>query len=94
MNGENLIGTIEPLTDDVGGMFGWSFSGDYLKMSGLIVTTTHPSSISISESSIDFTYTVGGQAVSRSYGLTRDGPKRITAFTNPDGTVTEVSRSG
>lgn len=59
-----------------------------------LVSSLHPSTISISESSIDFTYTVGGQAVSRSYGLTRNGSKRITAFTNPDGTVTEVVRNG
>lgn len=93
MDENNLIGTMEPLADDVNNMFGWHISGEYLKLTGLVVTDTHPASIAITDTSITFDYTVGGQAVSRAYALTKaDG--RITLFTNPDGTATEVVRDG
>ena len=49
----------------------------------------HPSSITTSDSSIDFTY----GDVTRSYALERSDGK-ITAFTNPDGTRTEVLHNG
>lgn len=85
------IGEIAPLCS--GNMCGMELSGDYLKMSGLAFTTVHPSSITVSDGAIDFSYTVGGKTVVRSYALERSDGK-ITAFTNPDGTRTEVVRNG
>lgn len=69
-------------------LFGfWQFDG--VLLSGL-----HPTKITVTDAAITFDYTVSGKAVSRSYGLTRDGNKKITSFTNPDGTATEVLRDG
>ena len=64
--------------DDIRGMF---------RFVGALVSGLHPSKISVSDGSIDFTY---GSAV-RSFSLERSGGK-IVAFTNPDGTRTEVVR--
>lgn len=86
------IGEIAPLNG--GEVRGMELSGDYLKMSGLVMTSVHPDSISISEGEIAFTYTVGGKQVVRSFTVERDGSGRITAFTNPDGVRTEVRRNG
>ena len=66
--------------DNIKGMF---------RFDGALICGLHPSSIAISDSSIDFTY---GEVV-RSYALERSDGK-ITAFTNPDGTRTEVQRNG
>ena len=55
---------------------------------GVLLSCTHPSSITVSAGAIDFAY---GSAV-RSFSLERSGGK-IVAFTNPDGTRTEVVRS-
>lgn len=85
------IGGIVPLNS--GNLRGMELFGDYLKMSGLVVTAVHPDRIEISGNAIAFSYTVGENAVTRSYALERDG-KRITAFINPDGTRTEVLHSG
>ena len=85
------IGGIVPLNS--GNLRGMELFGDYLKMSGLVVTAVHPDRIDISGNAIAFRYTVGGNTVTRSYTLERDG-KRITAFTNPDGTRTEVLHGG
>lgn len=86
------IGSIEPLTDKINDRFGLELTGDYLKMSGLIISTVHPSRISISEGSMVFSHTVSGKDVTLSFALERSGGK-IVAFTNPDGTRTEVVRS-
>ena len=86
------IGEIVPLNN--GDVRGMELSGDYLKMSGLVVTTVHPDSIDISDNSIDFTYTVGDSQITRSYSLETNGDGEITAFTNPDGTRTKVRRNG
>ena len=64
--------------DDIRGMF---------RFVGALVCGLHPSKISVSDGGIDFMY---GAAV-RSFSLERSGGK-ITAFTNPDGTRTEVVR--
>lgn len=64
---------------DIRGMF---FLDGAALLSGL-----HPSKISVSDGEIDFTY---GNAT-RSFALERSDGK-ITAFTNPDGTRTEVVR--
>ena len=64
----------------------WGFDG--VLLSGL-----HPSKISVSDGAIDFTYLVEDKEVKRSYALERSGGK-IAAFTNPDGTRTEVLRNG
>lgn len=93
MNEKNLIGAIEPLADDTGDACGWHFSGERLKMTGLIVTATHPTKITVTDSTVTFDYTVGGKAVSRSYALAKSDGK-IVSFTNPDGTVTEVVHNG
>lgn len=86
------IGEIVPLNS--GDVRGMELSGDYLKMSGLVVTAVHPESIDISDSAIVFTYTVGGVRVTRSYSFETNGDGEITAFTAPDGTRTEVLRNG
>lgn len=69
-----------------------SIDGMYM-FEGTICCGLHPSSITVSDGSIDFSYTVGGKNVTRSYALERSDGK-ITAFTNPDGTRTEVVHSG
>ena len=85
------LGEISPLnTSD---MQGWSFSGDFLRMNGLVVAAVHPSQITISESGVRFDYSIGGRSVSRTYTFTRsDG--RITSVTAPDGISAEVAYDG
>lgn len=72
--------------------FGFKQIADILGMfrfDGALICGLHPSKISVSDGAIDFTY----GDVTRSYALERSGGK-ITAFTNPDGTRTEVLHSG
>ena len=69
-----------------------SIDGMYM-FEGAICCGLHPSKISVSDGAIDFTYTVEDKEVKRSYALERSDGK-ITAFTNPDGTRTEVLRNG
>ena len=64
--------------DDIRGMF---------RFVGSLICGLHPSKITVSDGEIGFTY---GSAV-RSFPLERSGGK-IVAFTNPDGTRTEVVR--
>lgn len=85
------IGEIVPLCSE--NMRGMELWGDYLKMSGLVISAVHPSSIAVSDGAIDFSCTVGGKNVIRTYALERSDSK-IVAFTNPDGTRTEVVRNG
>ena len=66
--------------DDIRGMF---------RFVGALICGLHPSKITVSDGAIDFAY---GSAV-RSFSLERSGGK-IVAFTNPDGTRTEVQRNG
>lgn len=76
--------------------FGFKQIADILGMfrfDGALICGLHPSKISVSDGAIDFTYTVGENEVTRSFALERSGGK-ITAFTNPDGTRTEVLHSG
>lgn len=87
------IGSIEPFIDKKNNRYGLEFSGDYLKMSGLVISSKHPSRISISDSSIDFLHSISGKDVTLTYSLERSDGK-ITAFTNPDGTRTEVFHNG
>lgn len=75
------------------GYCGWRCEADFLEVSGFLLTERHPSSITVSDGAIDFSYTVGGKNVTRSYALERSDGK-ITAFTNPDGTRTEVLHNG
>ena len=65
-----------------------SIDGMYM-FEGAICCGLHSSSITISDGAIDFTY----GNVTRSYALERSDGK-IVAFTNPDGTRTEVVRNG
>ena len=65
-----------------------SIDGMYM-FEGAICCGLHPSTIAISDGAIDFAY----GNVTRSYALERSDGK-ITAFTNPDGTRTEVLRNG
>ena len=65
--------------DDIRGMF---------RFVGALVCGLHPSKITVSAGEIGFTY----GSVVRSFALERSGGK-IVAFTNPDGTRTEVVRS-
>ena len=64
----------------------WGFDG--VLLSGL-----HPSKINVSDGAIDFTYLVEDKEVKRSYALERSD-RKIVAFTNPDGTRTEVLHNG
>ena len=70
--------------DDIRGMF---------RFVGALVCGLHPSKITVSDGAVDFTYTVEDKEVKRSYALERSDGK-IVAFTNPDGTRTEVLRNG
>ena len=55
---------------------------------GVLLRCMHPSKITVSDGAINFVY----NGVNRSFSLERaDG--KIVAFTNPDGTRTEVVRS-
>ena len=65
-----------------------SIDGMYM-FEGAICCGLHPSTIAISDGAIDFAY----GNVTRSYALERSDGK-ITAFTNPDGTRTEVVHNG
>ena len=56
---------------------------------GVLLSCMHPSKITVSDGAIDFVY----NGVTRSFPLERSGGK-IVAFTNPDGTRTEVQRNG
>lgn len=69
-----------------------SIDGMYM-FEGAICCGLHPSKISVSDGTIDFAYTVGGKEAVRSYSLERSDGK-IVAFTNPDGTRTEVLHNG
>lgn len=69
-----------------------SIDGMYM-FEGAICCGLHPSKISVSDGAIDFTYTVGEKEAVRSYSLERSDGK-IVAFTNPDGTRTEVLHGG
>ena len=93
MDNADIIGSIAPLTDEDNNRYGLELSGDYIKLSGLVITTVHPSRISIASGNIDLTYTVGDKEKTRSYALERSDGK-IVAFTNPDGTRTEVLHNG
>ena len=76
--------------------FGFKQIADILGMfrfDGALICGLHPSKISVYDGAIDFTYTVGENAVTRSYALERSDGK-IVAFTNPDGTRTEVLHNG
>lgn len=76
--------------------YGFKQIADILGMfrfDGALVCGLHPSKISVSDSSIDFTYTVGNETVVRSYGLTRSDGK-ITSVLFPDGHSLEVLRNG
>lgn len=82
-------GDIYPKKNDDGST-GWRCEADFLEVSGFLITEKHPSKISVSDNSIDFSYTVGDDTVTRSYALERDSSGRITAFVHPDGARTEV----
>ena len=69
-----------------------SIDGMYM-FEGAICCGLRPSKGSVSDGAIDFAYTVGGKEAVRSYSLERSDGK-IVAFTNPDGTRTEVLRNG
>ena len=55
---------------------------------GVLLSEKHPQKITISNGTIAFSF----DKVTRSFSLERSGGK-IVAFTNPDGTRTEVVRS-
>ena len=65
----------------------------FWKFDGVLLSGLHPSKITVSDGAIDFTYTVGEKEAVRSYSLERSDGK-IVAFTNPDGTRTEVLHGG
>nr|DAH89004.1 MAG TPA: hypothetical protein [Bacteriophage sp.] len=65
----------------------------FWQFDGVLLSGLHPTKITVTDTSITFDYAVGGQPVSRAYALTKaDG--KITSFTSPDGSVTEVVRDG
>lgn len=65
----------------------------FWRFDGVLLSGMHPSKITVTTGAIDFSYTVGNKEFVRSYALERTDGK-ITAFTNPDGTRTEVLRNG
>ena len=65
----------------------------FWRFDGVLLSGLHPSKISVSDGAVDFTYAVEDKEVKRSYALERSDGK-IVAFTNPDGTRTEVLRNG
>lgn len=65
----------------------------FWRFDGVLLSGLHPTKISVSDGAIDFTYLVEDKEVKRSYALERSDGK-ITAFTNPDGTRTEVLHNG
>ena len=69
-----------------------SIDGMYM-FEGAICCGLHPSKISVSDGTIDFTYIIDDNEQTRSFALERSDGK-ITAFTNPDGTRTEVLHNG
>lgn len=77
-----LVGMIKKYgikqVDNIQGMF---------RFVGALICGLHPSKITVSDGAIDFVY----NGVNRSFPLERSGGK-IVAFTNPDGTRTEVLR--
>lgn len=70
---------------------GWRCEADFIEVSGFLLTELHPSKIAVSDSAIKFDYTVGDENKTRSYALERDSSGRITAFSHPDGSRTEVA---
>lgn len=65
----------------------------FWRFDGVLLSGLHPSKITVTTGAIDFSYTVGNKEFVRSYALERTDGK-ITAFTNPDGTRTEVLHNG
>ena len=93
MDNADIIGSIKPLIDKYKNVYGLELTGDYIKLAGLVVTSKHPSKITIADGGIDFTFEVNGKTVTRSFVLEKTDSK-ITAFVNDDGTRTEVEYSG
>ena len=60
---------------------------------GVLLSSLHPTKITVTTGAIDFTYAVKNKEFVRSFTLERTDGK-ITAFTNPDGTRTEVLHNG
>ena len=65
----------------------------FWRFDGVLLSGMHPSKITVTTGAFDFSYTVGNKEFVRSFALERTDGK-ITAFTNPDGTRTEVLRNG
>ena len=65
----------------------------FWRFDGVLLSGMHPTKITVTSGALDFTYAVNNKEVKRSYALERSDGK-ITAFTNPDGTRTEVLRNG
>lgn len=74
------------------GSCGWRAVGDFLEVSGFLLTDLHPVKITASDTALGFEYTVGKATVTRSYGLVKSGGK-ISSVTLPDGHVMEVVQS-
>ena len=70
---------------------GWRCEADFIEISGFLLTELHPKKITVSDSAINFDYSVGDKSKTRSFALERDSSGRITAFSHPDGTRTEVA---
>ena len=71
------------------GSCGWLVKGDFLEVSGFLLTDLHPAKITASDTALTFEYTVGEATVTRSYGLAKSGGM-ISSVTFPDGHVMEV----
>lgn len=74
------------------GSCGWRAEGDFLEVSGFLLTDLHPVKITVSDTALSFEYAVGEATVTRSYGLAKSGGK-ISSVTFPDGHVMEVVQS-
>ena len=84
----SVRGTFYPYQKETGSC-GWRAEGDFLEVSGFLLTDLHPVKITASDTALSFEYTVGETTVTRSYGFTKSGGK-ISSVTFPDGHVMEV----
>lgn len=71
---------------------GWRAEGDFFEVSGFLLTELHPAKVTVSDTALNFEYSVGEATVTRNYGLVKSGGK-ISSVTFPDGHVMEVVRS-
>lgn len=63
------------------------------KFDGVLLSGRHPAKITVSTGTLDFSFVDGDKEFVRTFAVEKAGGK-IVAFTNPDGTRTEVVHNG